>query len=55
MVKLQLAMDKLDGDVAIKLAASSAPYADIFEAGKPLIKSVGINIVNIRIREIWPA
>ena len=46
MVKLQLAMDTLDGDLALKLAASIAPYADIFEAGTPLIKSVGINIVN---------
>ena len=45
MVKLQLAMDTLDGDEALKLAASIAPYADIFEAGTPLIKSVGINIV----------
>jgi 3-hexulose-6-phosphate synthase len=45
MVKLQLAMDTLDGDEAMKLAASVAPYADILEAGTPLIKSVGINIV----------
>jgi len=45
MVKLQLAMDTLDGDEALKLAASIAPYADILEAGTPLIKSVGINIV----------
>jgi 3-hexulose-6-phosphate synthase len=45
MVKLQLAMDTLDGDEALKLAASVAPYADILEAGTPLIKSVGINIV----------
>jgi 3-hexulose-6-phosphate synthase len=45
MVKLQLAMDTLDGEVALKLAASIAPYVDIFEAGTPLIKSVGIDIV----------
>ena len=45
MVKLQLAMDTLDGDEALKLAAAVAPYADILEAGTPLIKSVGINIV----------
>ena len=45
MIKLQLAMDTLDGDEALKLAASVAPYADILEAGTPLIKSVGINIV----------
>jgi len=45
MVKLQLAMDTLDGDEALKLAASIAPYADILEAGTPLIESVGISIV----------
>jgi 3-hexulose-6-phosphate synthase len=45
MVKLQLAMDTLDGDEALNLAASIAPYADIIEAGTPLIKSVGISIV----------
>ena len=36
---------RLNGDEALKLAASVAPYADILEAGTPLIKSVGINIV----------
>ncbi len=45
MVKLQLAVDSLDGDEALKLAASVAACADILEAGTPLIKSVGINIV----------
>jgi 3-hexulose-6-phosphate synthase len=45
MVKLQLAMDTLDGEEALKLAAAVAPYAHILEAGTPLIKSVGINIV----------
>ena len=45
MVKLQLAMDTLDGDEAMRLAAAVAPYAEIIEAGTPLIKSVGINIV----------
>jgi len=53
MVKLQLAMDTLDGDLALKLAASIAPYADIFEAGTPLIKSVGINIVN-KLKSSYP-
>ena len=37
MVKLQLAMDTLDGDEALRLAASIAPYVDILEAGTPLI------------------
>lgn len=45
MVKLQLAMDTLDGAEAIRLAAATAPYVDILEAGTPLIKSVGIGIV----------
>lgn len=45
MVKLQLAMDTLDGDEALRLARATAPYVDILEAGTPLIKSVGISIV----------
>jgi 3-hexulose-6-phosphate synthase len=45
MVKLQLAMDTLNGDEALRLAECTAPYVDILEAGTPLIKSVGINIV----------
>ena len=45
MVKLQLAMDTLDDNEALRLASSTAPYVDILEAGTPLIKSVGINIV----------
>lgn len=45
MVKLQLAMDTLDGDEARRLAECTAPFVDILEAGTPLIKSVGINIV----------
>jgi 3-hexulose-6-phosphate synthase len=45
MVKLQLAMDTLDGDEALRLAECTGPFVDILEAGTPLIKSVGINIV----------
>lgn len=45
MVKLQLAMDTLDGEEALRLADSIAPFVDILEAGTPLIKSVGITIV----------
>lgn len=45
MVKLQLAMDTLDGDEALRLADRAAPFVDILEAGTPLIKSVGISIV----------
>ena len=45
MIKLQLAMDTLDDNEAIRLAECTAPFVDILEAGTPLIKSVGINIV----------
>lgn len=45
MPKLQLAIDTLDGGEALRLAAATAPYIDILEAGTPLIKSVGISIV----------
>jgi 3-hexulose-6-phosphate synthase len=46
MVKLQLALDTLDGEEALKLASLAAPFVNILEAGTPLIKSVGINIVS---------
>ncbi|HLO18521.1 MAG TPA: orotidine 5'-phosphate decarboxylase / HUMPS family protein, partial [Anaerolineales bacterium] len=45
MVKLQLALDTLDAKEALRLAHLAAPYVNILEAGTPLIKSVGINIV----------
>lgn len=45
MVKLQLALDTLDRDEALKLASIAAPFVNILEAGTPLIKSVGISIV----------
>jgi 3-hexulose-6-phosphate synthase len=44
-VKIQLALDTLDGDHALQLADLAAPWVDILEAGTPLIKSVGISIV----------
>lgn len=46
MPKIQMAIDTLDWDHALKLAASAAPYVEILEAGTPLIKSVGIRIVS---------
>jgi 3-hexulose-6-phosphate synthase len=52
-VKIQLALDTLDGDHAIELAQKCAPYVDILEAGTPLIKSVGIGIVT-RLRAAHP-
>jgi len=45
MVKIQLALDTLDGEQAFELACLAAPWVDILEAGTPLIKSVGIGIV----------
>jgi len=53
MVKLQLAMDTLDGDEALRLAECIAPFVDILEAGTPLIKSVGINIVR-KLKAVHP-
>jgi 3-hexulose-6-phosphate synthase len=53
MVKLQLALDTLDGEEALRLASLTAPYVDILEAGTPLIKSVGIGIV-ARLKSVYP-
>jgi 3-hexulose-6-phosphate synthase len=53
VVKLQLAMDTLDGDEALRLADCTAPFVDILEAGTPLIKSVGIGIVR-RLKSVHP-
>ena len=53
MPKIQLALDTLDGNHALKLAHLAAPHIDILEAGTPLIKSVGIGIVS-RLRVAHP-
>jgi 3-hexulose-6-phosphate synthase len=53
MVKLQLAMDTLDGNEALRLAECTEPFVDIIEAGTPLIKSVGIDIVR-KLKSIHP-
>lgn len=53
MVKLQLAMDTLDCNEALRLAECTAPFVDILEAGTPLIKSVGINIVR-KLKSVHP-
>lgn len=45
MTRLQLALDTLDGQEALRLASLTAPFVDILEAGTPLIKSMGIGIV----------
>src|SRR5262245_48270357 len=53
MVKLQLALDTLNEGEALRLARTTAPYVDIMEAGTPLIKSAGINIVR-KLRNAHP-
>jgi 3-hexulose-6-phosphate synthase len=52
-VKIQLALDTLDGAHALELARRAAPWVDILEAGTPLIKSVGIGIVT-RLKDAHP-
>ena len=51
--KLQLALDTLNANEAINLAKLCAPHVDILEAGTPLIKSVGIQIVS-RLKDVHP-
>jgi 3-hexulose-6-phosphate synthase len=45
MVFLQLALDFLHIDEAIRVASMTRKYIDIIEAGTPLIKSEGIRVV----------
>jgi 3-hexulose-6-phosphate synthase / 6-phospho-3-hexuloisomerase len=42
---IQLALDSLDFDQTISLAAQTAPYVDIFEIGTPCIKHNGVKLV----------
>jgi 3-hexulose-6-phosphate synthase len=42
---LQLALDFTDRRIAFKIAEQCRPYVDILEAGTPLIKSEGIQII----------
>jgi 3-hexulose-6-phosphate synthase len=51
--KIQLAMDTLQFNHALELARLTSPYVDIIEAGTPLIKSVGIQIVR-ELRAAYP-
>lgn len=53
MVKIQLALDTLVAEDALRLASLAAPYVDILEAGTPLIKSAGIGIVT-RLKNAHP-
>ena len=50
---LQVALDLLDLDEALKLASNIAQYVDIIEAGTPLIKSNGIRVVQ-KLKEAHP-
>ena len=50
---LQVALDLLDLDKALKLASKIAQYVDIIEAGTPLIKSNGIKAVQ-KLKEAHP-
>lgn len=47
MALLQIALDFLSLDEALKVASASHIYVDIIEAGTPLIKSEGIRAVEI--------
>ena len=51
--KIQIALDTLSLEHALQLAEWTNPYIDILEAGTPLIKSVGITIVN-QLKEKYP-
>lgn len=42
---IQLALDSLDADQTLRLAALTAPYVDIFEIGTPCIKYNGISLL----------
>ncbi|MEM3503370.1 MAG: orotidine 5'-phosphate decarboxylase / HUMPS family protein, partial [Nitrososphaeria archaeon] len=51
--KLQLALDLLESETALKIALETRDYVDILEAGTPLIKSAGISIVRF-LKNIFP-
>jgi 3-hexulose-6-phosphate synthase/6-phospho-3-hexuloisomerase len=50
---LQVALDLLNLDDALKIASQVVPYVDILEAGTPLIKSEGIKAVRT-LKETYP-
>ncbi len=53
-LRLQLALDLLDVERALALAAEAAPWVDVLEAGTPLIKSAGMAAVRL-LHERFPA
>ena len=50
----QVAVDVVSGEMALRLAKEVAAYADIIEAGTPLIKSVGVRVVKA-FKELFPS
>ncbi len=51
--RIQLALDFVNLDRAIKVAQEAADYVDILEAGTPLIKSEGLDAVR-KLRKLFP-
>ncbi len=51
--KLQVALDLAGLDEALNVAREVSPYVDVIEAGTPLIKSVGLEVVRV-LREQHP-
>lgn len=52
-MRLQLALDMLDSEVALRLTESVRPYVDIIEIGTPLIKHEGLGILKL-LRKHFP-
>ncbi|WP_129291766.1 3-hexulose-6-phosphate synthase [Streptomyces sp. N1] len=44
-MRLQVAMDLLSTEAALRLAGQVAPYVDVIELGTPLIKSEGLSVI----------
>ena len=45
-MKLQIALDLVEGEKALNIAEIIAPFVEILEVGTPLLKSVGIKIIH---------
>ncbi|MGG4491030.1 3-hexulose-6-phosphate synthase [Metabacillus idriensis] len=52
-MKIQLALDRLSIDEAIKIAGQAEPYIDIIEVGTSLIKEFGVISIS-RLKEAFP-
>jgi len=52
-LKIQVALDLIDLDKALKIAHQVSDYVDIIEVGTPLIKSIGLDSVR-KLREKFP-